>query len=238
MRTPTSLKRMSLGVAPSGRDRSRIGERQSVLPGEVGAQQVGEVGAIGIEVHAGRIGRPIERVGFRACQAIMDGAAVAFADALDEFLEGALVLISPGRAGHAPGLLSGQGLKHPPWRRRARALGDDCFSWAAAGDSQCAITSRQQASKVLMYAVPRRRYLCYPADRLRANEYPKQTLTERRFERPAGSKPSTSRACRLICHQTAPSPGLAFADRAPLAYSSLMLAALITSALRAESASR
>ena len=91
------------GVAPSGRDRSRIGEGQPVLPGEVGTQQVGQVGAVGIEVHAGRIGGAIERIGFGARQAFMDGAAVAFADALDEFLERPLVLIGPGRTQHAPG---------------------------------------------------------------------------------------------------------------------------------------
>ncbi len=66
MRLPTSLKRMSLGVASGRRDRSRIGEGQAVLPREVGAQQVGEVGAVGIEMHAGRIGGAIERIGLGA----------------------------------------------------------------------------------------------------------------------------------------------------------------------------
>ena len=51
-----------LGVAER-RDGGGVGERQTVLPGEVGAQHVGQVGAIGIEIHARRIGCAIERIG-------------------------------------------------------------------------------------------------------------------------------------------------------------------------------
>ena len=144
------------GVAPSRRDRSRIGEGQPVLPGKVGAQQVGQVGAVGIEEHAGRIGRAIERIGLGAGQAFVHGAAVAFADALDEFLEGPLVLIGPCRTQHAPG---GGRQRSPCSTGRA----SDCVPVALRGCRQQppeSAMNRQLASTCLMHASPSAEF-CY-----------------------------------------------------------------------------
>ena len=49
------------GVAER-RHRRRIGEGQPVLPGVIGAQHIGKVGAVGIKVHADRVGGAEERV--------------------------------------------------------------------------------------------------------------------------------------------------------------------------------
>ena len=78
------------------------GEGKPVLPGVIGAQHVGQVGAVGVEVHAGRIGGAEERVGLSADEAGVHVAAAALADLLHELLEPPLVALGPGRAHDAP----------------------------------------------------------------------------------------------------------------------------------------
>ena len=87
---------------PERRNGGRIGEGQPVLPGIVGAQHVGQVGAVGVEMHARRVGGAEQRVGLGADEAGMHVAAAALADLLHELLEPLLVALGPGRAHDAP----------------------------------------------------------------------------------------------------------------------------------------
>ena len=80
----------------------RIGKRQSVLPGEIGAQHVGQVGTIGIERHARRVRGVEHRIGRGIRQAGMNVAATTFADPRNEALERLLIRLGPTRLGDPP----------------------------------------------------------------------------------------------------------------------------------------
>ena len=79
-----------------------IREGQAVFPRVVGAQHVGQIGAVGEEVHARRVGGMERRIGLRARQALVHGAAFALADAVDKDLEALFVGIGPFSLHDAP----------------------------------------------------------------------------------------------------------------------------------------